>query len=67
MAITTVATLPTAWNCKWSRPGYRLSGVVNKDQPESLWVCVRTGHRRHLVETDCESCPHWEPDEKAQD
>ena len=27
MAKTAIATLQTAWDCKWSRPGFRLAGV----------------------------------------
>jgi hypothetical protein len=67
MATTAVATLQTAWDCKWSRPGYRLSGVADNAQPESIWVCVRTEHRRNVVDSDCERCPYWEPDPKAQE
>ena len=40
------ATLQTIWDCRWSRPGYRLMGVKDHLQPEELWVCVRTGERR---------------------
>jgi hypothetical protein len=64
MATTTaIATMQTAWDCRWSRPGYRLTGVRETDQPETLWVCVRTEGRRPVWETDCEGCPHWELDD----
>ena len=43
MAVTAVATLQAVWDCKWSRPGYRLSRVAEREQPETAWVCVRTG------------------------
>lgn len=59
MATTATATFQTIWDCKWSRPGYRLFGVDDHLQPEKLWVCVRTG-RRDVTEEECESCPHWE-------
>lgn len=48
------------WNCAWSRPGYRLIGVDDEFQPESLWVCVR-GERRDVTEKECETCEHWTP------
>jgi hypothetical protein len=64
MPTTAVATLQTAWDCKWSRPGYRLIGVSEHDQPESLWVCVRTGKRVPLGESACEACPHWEAEQQ---
>jgi hypothetical protein len=63
MATTAVAPLQTIWDCKWSVLGYRLTGVKESLQPESLWVCVRTGHRRGVTEEDCERCPFWEPAE----
>ena len=63
MAKTAVATLQTIWDCRWSRPGYRLSGVKESLQPESLWVCVRTGHRHPASDARCETCPHWELEE----
>lgn len=63
MAITAVATLQTPWDCKWSQPGYRLTGVAEALQPESLWVCTRTAERRAVCETDCENCPYWEMDD----
>ena len=66
MATTTSATPTTAWDCKWSRPGYWLSGAADKAWPESLWVCVRTGRRLNVVESDCESCPDWEQHPKAK-
>ena len=60
MKSISVATLQTVWDCKWSRPGYRLSGVAEAHQPESLWVCIRTGRRRPVTEEECETCPNWE-------
>jgi len=60
MAITTVATLQTIWDCKWSRPGYRVVGVVDNFQPEKPWVCIRKGDRLAVTEEECENCPHWE-------
>ena len=45
MAVTAVATLQAVWDCKWSRPGYRLSRVAEREQPETAWVCDRgDGH-----------------------
>ena len=63
MAVTTVATLPTPWQCKWSRPGLRLTGVPDRLQPETSWVCVRTGHRRDIAENQCEGCEFWEEED----
>ena len=60
MAKTAVATLQTIWDCRWSRPGFRLSGVKESLQPESLWVCVRTTPRRCVSEAECKECPFWE-------
>ena len=60
MSKTAVAVLQTAWDCKWSQPGYRRTRVAERHQPESLWVCVRTGGRVSINESDCESCPFWE-------
>ena len=57
---TSVATLQTIWDCRWSRPGYRLFGVEDQLQPEKLWVCLRTGGRRGVTEEECADCPHWE-------
>jgi hypothetical protein len=63
MAKTAVATLQTVWDCRWSRPGFRLSGVIEDLQPESVWVCIRTGHRQAVTDAKCQECPHWECDD----
>ena len=55
MSATSVATLQTIWDCRWSRPGYRLIGVEDHLQPEKLWVCVRTGDRRGKAFPDATS------------
>ena len=60
MSDIAVATLQTIWDCRWSRPGYRIHGVEDHLQPESLWVCVRTGDRRGVTETECADCPYWQ-------
>jgi hypothetical protein len=62
MATTSVADVQTAWDCRWSRPGYRVPGVPDQLQPETFWVCMRTGDRRCISSEECEECPHWEPD-----
>jgi hypothetical protein len=62
MPATSASLMQTAANCLWSRPGYRLFRVPDRLQPETLWVCVRTGDRRCLTAMECESCPHWEAD-----
>ena len=60
MPLTSSTTLQTIWDCRWSRPGYRLIGVEDLLQPEKLWVCVRGGERRGVTEEECEECPHWQ-------
>jgi hypothetical protein len=60
MARTAVATLQTAWDCRWSHPGYRVAGVQEQFQPETRWICTRTGERRRIDPAECEQCPHWE-------
>jgi hypothetical protein len=56
-------TRKTPWECKWSRPGFRLAGLHESLQPESVWVCVRRKARRRLSDTTCDDCPFWQPDE----
>jgi len=60
MPLTAAAALQTIWDCRWSRPGYRLIGVEDNFQPEKLWVCVRGGERRGVTEEECAECPHWQ-------
>jgi hypothetical protein len=59
MATTPTATRQTVWDCRWSRPGYRLFGVEDQWQPEELWVCVRD-ERRGVTQEECEACPYWD-------
>jgi hypothetical protein len=59
MARIVVAPLQPVWDCQWSVLGYRLSCLDEHLQPESRWVCVRTGTRRSVTEDECERCPHW--------
>jgi hypothetical protein len=66
MATTAITSLQTIRDCKWSRPGYRLSGVEDQLQPETLWVCVRT-ERRGVTEEECRTCPYWEAVPAAAD
>jgi hypothetical protein len=63
MSATAIATLQTIWDCKWSRPGWRVSGLPDALQPEPLWVCTRSGRREGVSETVCEGCPFWEFEE----
>jgi len=60
MSKVSVATLQTVWDCRWSRPGYRLTGVDDSQQPESIWVCIHTGHRRPVSNEECETCHDWQ-------
>ena len=61
MATTTaIATLQPVWNCRWSWPGHRLTGISDALQPETAWVCVHGGTRRNIRESECQTCPHWE-------
>jgi hypothetical protein len=66
MARTAIATQQTIWDCRWSRPGFRLFGVTEPQQPEHLWVCTRNGHRRGVTDEECEKCPHWEMDDTRE-
>jgi hypothetical protein len=65
MAVIALATEQSVWNCRWSRPGHRLSRVPDRDQPEAPWVCVRTSTRHDIAEQGCERCPYWEGDGRA--
>lgn len=60
MSIIAIATLQTIWDCRWSRPGYRVPGVEDHLQPEKRWICVRRGERDGVTEELCENCPYWE-------
>jgi len=52
----------TAANCRWTRNGYRLSGVADSAQPDDVLVCVREpGTRRGVTDADCEDCELWAP------
>jgi hypothetical protein len=58
---TSIATLQTIWDCRWSRLGRRLHGVEERQRPETLWVCARRpGQRRCVTEQECEECGFWE-------
>jgi hypothetical protein len=60
MAKTAVATLQTVWECHWSQPDVRLTDVDEEQQPEWVWVCVRTGTRVGVDEARCENCRYWD-------
>jgi hypothetical protein len=53
------ATLHTVWDCRWSRPGHRITALPDTLQPETTWVCVRDGDRRALCDTECARCSQW--------
>ena len=57
---TCVATFQTVWDCRWSRPGHRVVGVDESQQPESRWVCIYNGQRRPVRDEECETCDHWQ-------
>jgi hypothetical protein len=61
MAKVATTTIQRIWDCRWSRPGFRLFGVAEHLQPESVWVCVRDQGRRCVVDHECDQCPRWEP------
>lgn len=62
MAATTtaIATLQPVWDCRWSQPGHRLTGIADALQPETTWVCVHGGTRRNVCESECRTCPYFE-------
>lgn len=66
MATTAVATLQTAWDCRWSRPGHRLTGVPDRLQPETVWMCVRTGTRIPVEASRCETCSDWQAEDSCK-
>jgi hypothetical protein len=55
------ATFQNVWNCRWSRPGHRITGLSDAVQPESVWVCAREGERRSVSDHECARCSRWEP------
>ena len=64
---TRAAVLQTPWDCRWSRPGYRLTNLRDEHQPESPWVCVRGERgRRPVTEQECANCEFWEMDDFAR-
>src|SRR5262245_18600735 len=66
MARTQVAVVQTPWDCRWSQPGHRLTGVDEDHQPEGRWVCTRStraGVRRTVTDDECATCAHWEADD----
>ena len=58
--MTATATVQTAWNCRWSRPGHRITGLSDAAQPENVWVCARGGERRSVSDDECARCSGWE-------
>jgi hypothetical protein len=56
-----IATFQNEWNCRWSRPGHRITGLPDAAQPESVWVCTRDGERRSVSHVECAHCSRWEP------
>jgi hypothetical protein len=59
--MATAAILQTAWNCRWSHPGHRITGLAEAVQPEDVWVCARDGARHSVGDEDCVHCARWEP------
>jgi hypothetical protein len=56
-----VAPVQAVAACRWSRHGYRVAGVPDELQRETLWVCVRADDRRCISAEECERCRYWEP------
>lgn len=59
---TAIAVVQTPWDCRWVRPGYRVTGVTECDQPDVAWVCLRPtpqSDRRAVTEAECAACEHW--------
>jgi hypothetical protein len=50
----------TIWDCRWSSPGHRITGLPDAVQPEAEWVCERDGHRRPVTGGECAACSRWE-------
>ena len=58
MSVT--ATIQGPWNCRWSSPGHRITGLPDAVQPESVWMCARDGERRPVSDDECVQCSRWE-------
>lgn len=58
--MTATAILHNAWNCRWSRPAQRMTGLSAAVQPENLWVCVHEGTRRPVSDDECAHCSQWD-------
>ena len=57
---TSIATLQTIWDCRWSRLGRQRRTDGGREQPEPFWVCVRhPGKQRGVTEQECEECGFW--------
>lgn len=63
MAKTTVATLQTAWDCRWSRPDYHVATSPAIKRLESAWACLRDGQRQTIDPADCETCSFWQQED----
>jgi hypothetical protein len=62
---STLSPEHTVWDCRWSRPGHRLTGVSDRLQPESVWVCVHDDGRRPVSNEECAICARWEASSAA--
>jgi hypothetical protein len=62
MSKIAIASLQTVWDCRFSRPGFHITGIAEALQPESRWVCTRNGRRRNVTDEECEKCPNWQMD-----
>jgi hypothetical protein len=60
MARTAIATLQTAWDCRWSRPAFHVERPAGIKHLEETWVCTRDGQPHAIDPHDCETCPLFE-------
>ena len=60
MTHTALAPHQTVWNCRWSRPGFRFTGLPASRHVEGAWICTRECPAHSVDEADCRTCASFE-------